>query len=143
MVLIKWLKWACPCLTTFNFQLWSLTLMGKPRFVVTVLALLLCLISQEIAATSRSLISREQKLCSSSGHECHVRVTWFRKALEMEDYGDQGDESPPHDDYDYDFYRKHGDIPSPGVGHWGEFWIPPSFSRLYTHTRIYIYIYSS
>lgn len=33
----------------------------------------------------------------------------------MEDYGSQDDEAPLDDDYD--FYRKHGDVPSPGAGH--------------------------
>ncbi|KAL2339466.1 hypothetical protein Fmac_007406 [Flemingia macrophylla] len=70
------------------------------RFVLIVLLhLLLSLIMcQEVAATGR-LRSKE-----GCGIACHVKY-------------DQAYVSPPHDDYDYDFYRKHGDIPSPGAGH--------------------------
>lgn len=84
---------------------------SKPKFVLIVLVLLLCLMCQEIAATGRL---RSNEGCTSAGTACHVKVTGLHEALETKDYG-QGDESPPH--YDYDFYRKHGDIPSPGVGH--------------------------
>lgn len=40
--------------------------------------------------------------------------------------------SPPVPDYD-DIYRRQGDVPSPGIGHW-------YMSCLYTHTYIYIHI---
>lgn len=39
-----------------------------------------------------------------------------RKLLDMEGDYSSGDETPPHNDYDY--YRRQGDVPSPGVGHW-------------------------
>ncbi|KEH35557.1 hypothetical protein MtrunA17_Chr3g0128851 [Medicago truncatula] len=85
---------------------------SKLIFMLIVLPLLLSLMCQEIAATSR-LRSKESS-CTSLGIACHVKVT-------VMDYSDQGNESPPppSDDYgyDYDFYRKHGDIPSPGAGH--------------------------
>lgn len=83
---------------------------SKPGFELIVVALLLSLMCQEIAATSRL---RSKESCSSSGIACH---SGSHKLIEMEDYG-PADKSAPHDDYDYDFYRKHGDIPSPGAGH--------------------------
>ncbi|RDX93548.1 hypothetical protein CR513_24174, partial [Mucuna pruriens] len=83
------------------------TLGSKPRFVLIVLPLLLLLslMCQEIVATDRL---RSKEGCTSTGIACHAKV------LEMNEY-DQAYVSPPHDDYDYDFYRKHGDIPSPGA----------------------------
>ncbi|KAJ1429797.1 hypothetical protein SESBI_08204 [Sesbania bispinosa] len=85
---------------------------SKPRFVFIVLPLLLSLMCQEIEATSRL---RSKENCGIIA--CHVKITGLHQTLEMEDR--QGNQSPPHDgyDYDYDFYRKHGDIPSPGAGH--------------------------
>lgn len=79
--------------------------------MLIVLPLLLFLMCQEVAATSRL---RSKENCASAGIACHVKVTELHKM----DYSD-GNESPPHEDYgyDYDFYRKHGDIPSPGAGH--------------------------
>lgn len=88
---------------------------SKPRFVlIIVLPLLLSLMCQEIVATGRLRSKKEG--CVSTGIACHVKVTGSHDPLEMDEYG-QAYVSPPHDDYDYDFYRKHGDIPSPGVGH--------------------------
>nr|KYP39432.1 hypothetical protein KK1_039267 [Cajanus cajan] len=80
---------------------------SNPRFVLIVLlTLVLSLIMcQEIVATGR-LRSKE-----GCGIACHGKVTGSHNPLEMEEH-DQA-----HDDYDYDFYRKHGDIPSPGAGH--------------------------
>lgn len=77
--------------------------------------------SQEFSATSRRSIWRED----ITGGEYNERVdATARELLKKkmvrinEDYGGDGDnESPPRDYSDYDFYRKHGDIPSPGVGH--------------------------
>ncbi|KAK7317026.1 hypothetical protein RJT34_00906 [Clitoria ternatea] len=80
---------------------------SKSRFVLIVLPLLLSLMCQEIAATRRL---RSKEACTSSDIACH-------NPLEMDEYGHGYDVAPPHDDYDYDFYRKHGDIPSPGAGH--------------------------
>lgn len=74
---------------------------SKLRFMLIVLPLLLSLNCQEIAATSR--LRSKESTCESNGIACHVKVT------KMEYSDDQG--------YDYDFYRKHGDIPSPGIGH--------------------------
>lgn len=86
---------------------------SKPRFVlIIVLPLLLSLMCQEIVATGRLRSKKEG--CVSTGIACHVKVTGSHDPLEMDEY-DQAFVSPPHDDYD--FYRKHGDIPSPGVGH--------------------------
>ncbi|CAL5204222.1 unnamed protein product [Lathyrus oleraceus] len=80
----------------------------KPRFIMfMVLSLVLFLMCQEISATSR-LRSKENS-CISSGIASHVEVS-------VMDYSDEGNGSPPPPD-DYDFYRKHGDIPSPGAGH--------------------------
>ncbi|OIW20032.1 hypothetical protein TanjilG_31950 [Lupinus angustifolius] len=91
--------------------------MGKrgfePRSVFIILALFLTLVCIEIGATSRL---RSEEDCTSAGTACHVKGIGLHEALESKDYG-EGDESPPHSDYDYDFYRKHGDIPSPGAGH--------------------------
>lgn len=65
---------------------------------------------QEIAATSK--LRSKKNTCSSIGISCHVKVA-------VAEYIDQGDGFPSRDDYDYeyDFYRKHGDIPSLGAGH--------------------------
>ncbi|KAJ0044717.1 hypothetical protein Pint_06640 [Pistacia integerrima] len=38
-----------------------------------------------------------------------------RKLLNIEDDYNSEDETPPQNDYDY--YRRQGDVPSPGVGH--------------------------
>lgn len=109
-------------LTTFEVILWSSTLSfnnkmtssgSKLRFMLIVLPLLLSLMCQEIAATSR--LRSKEITCKSNGIACHVKVT------KMEYSDDQGSGTPPPNDdygYDYDFYRKHGDIPSPGIGHW-------------------------
>ena len=80
--------------------------------MLIVLPLVLFLMCQEVAATSRLRSSKES--CASKGIACHVKV----KGLHEMDYN-ESNESPPRDDYgyDYDFYRKHGDIPSPGAGH--------------------------
>lgn len=81
---------------------------SKTTFMLIVLALLILslIMCQEIAATSR--LRSKESTCISTGIACHVRATVM-----------ENDESPPQDDYgyDYDFYRKHGDIPSPGAGH--------------------------
>ncbi|ESW09618.1 hypothetical protein PHAVU_009G142300 [Phaseolus vulgaris] len=82
---------------------------SKPRFVLILLPLLLSLMCQEIVATGRL---RNKEGCSSTGIACHAKVN----PPQMDQY-DEAYVSPPHDDYDYDFYRKHGDIPSPGAGH--------------------------
>lgn len=84
--------------------------MTKPLFMLIVLHLLLSLLCQEMAATSR--LRSKESTCTSPGISCRVKVA-------AAEYVDQGDGSPPRDDYDYeyDFYRKHGDIPSPGAGH--------------------------
>jgi len=84
---------------------------SKPRFVLIVLPLLLlllCLMCQEIVATGRL---RNKEGCASTGIACGSF-----DPPQMDQY-DEAYVSPPHDDYDYDFYRKHGDIPSPGAGH--------------------------
>ncbi|WJX34516.1 hypothetical protein P8452_22623 [Trifolium repens] len=83
---------------------------SKLNFMFIVLSLVLFLMCQEIESTSR--LRSKESTCTSTGIECHVKVT-------LMDYNDQGNGSPPSDDYgyDYDFYRKHGDIPSPGAGH--------------------------
>ncbi|KAI4306948.1 hypothetical protein L6164_030185 [Bauhinia variegata] len=86
---------------------------AKPRFVLVVF-LVMFLVT---AATSRSLSSSKKKCTSSTA--CHLRFAATlheHKHLEMKDYG-QGDEAPPYDDYYHDFYKKHGEVPSPGVGH--------------------------
>lgn len=42
--------------------------------------------------------------------------SYSRKLLGMEnDYSGGGNEPPPEDDYG--FYRRQGDVPSPGLGH--------------------------
>ena len=88
----------------------------KPRFVFLVLAiLLLCLMCQEIAALRR-LSSKEV----AGNYDAKIPEGLKKKKQEVmreADYGGGSDEAPPHEDYDYDFYRKHGDVPSPGAGH--------------------------
>ncbi|KAI9110709.1 hypothetical protein K1719_018147 [Acacia pycnantha] len=80
----------------------------KPRsfvFVVVIaICLVLCLMSQEISATSRRLIIRREDVAGGNYND-KISTTH------------QDDESPLHDYSDYDFYRKHGDVPSPGAGH--------------------------
>ncbi|QCE15351.1 hypothetical protein DEO72_LG11g2361 [Vigna unguiculata] len=86
---------------------------SKTRFVLILLPLLLSLMCQEIVATGRL---RNMEGCASTGIACHAKLTASFDPPQMNQY-DEAYVSPPHDDYDYDFYRKHGDIPSPGAGH--------------------------
>ncbi|KAK7282432.1 hypothetical protein RIF29_11187 [Crotalaria pallida] len=87
---------------------------SNPRFVlIVVLTLVLSLMCQEIASTGRLRSKEGCTTTSSASIACHVKGIGLNEALETKDYG-EGDESPPQFDYDYDFYRKHGDIPSPG-----------------------------
>ncbi|KAJ7965135.1 putative Transmembrane protein [Quillaja saponaria] len=75
--------------------------------MILVVILTLTVLQQRVSATSR-FRSRE---CSDPSFACRYKFTV--KPLDMEEeYPD-----PPPDSYDYDFYRKHGDVPSPGVGH--------------------------
>lgn len=76
--------------------------MKKASVVLLVIVLLiLSLTTQRITAATR-----------------HSKVLWStpptdtRKSLEMED--DPGDDAAADD---YGFYRNHGGVPSPGVGH--------------------------
>ena len=93
--------------------------MLNPNFVLILIVLFHSLMFHEITVEATSRLSSKER-CGSSGIQCHDRVRELHnKAIGMQDYG-QGDEAPPQpagDDYDYDSYRKHGDIPSPGVGH--------------------------
>ena len=86
----------------------------EPSFALIVVMLFLSLMFQEIAATSRSLCSKQEG-CNANT-KCNNKAT----TPETEYYAQEGDhQAPPMqtDNYDYDFYRKHGDIPSPGAGH--------------------------
>ncbi|MED6208145.1 hypothetical protein PIB30_042409 [Stylosanthes scabra] len=97
--------------------------------VIVIIAIVVCMMCQGIAEARSRLRSMKNEGCNSDGGiACYVNVkasffsssssSRLHKAIEMEDYGTPGSfESPPADDYDYDFYRKHGDIPSPGAGH--------------------------
>ncbi|KAK7353535.1 hypothetical protein VNO80_18984 [Phaseolus coccineus] len=87
---------------------------SKPRFVLILLPLLLSLMCQEIVVATGRLRNKEG--CAYTGIACHAKVTGSHDPPQMDQY-DEAYVSPPHDDYDYDFYRKHGDIPSPGAGH--------------------------
>ncbi|MED6140690.1 hypothetical protein PIB30_095836 [Stylosanthes scabra] len=94
--------------------------------VIVKIAIVVCMMCQLGITEARSrLRSMKKEGCNSDGGiACYVNVkasffsSRLHKAVEMEDYGTPSSfESPPADDYDYDFYRKHGDIPSPGAGH--------------------------
>ncbi|PPD85235.1 hypothetical protein GOBAR_DD17834 [Gossypium barbadense] len=46
---------------------------------------------------------------------CQMELTRTRRVLEKQDYSGY---VPSPDDYDYNgFYRRQGDVPSPGIGH--------------------------
>ncbi|XVF41227.1 hypothetical protein PTKIN_Ptkin01aG0263600 [Pterospermum kingtungense] len=83
----------------------------KPSFLLLIaLLLLLSIMSQCKVATSRFS-------WSSCGPACQMELTRTRtrKLLEIQDYSRY---VPSPVDYDYnDFYRRQGDVPSPGVGH--------------------------
>lgn len=79
----------------------------KASHVALILLVILCLTIQTA--------TRNSELCSSG--TCHLDITagTRRPDLDMK-YDTTGDHIEAADDYS-DFYRKHGDVPSPGVGH--------------------------
>ncbi|KAE8733407.1 Potassium transporter 2 isoform 1 [Hibiscus syriacus] len=63
------------------------------------------------------LTSSSRRLAEATGRLSSPAKTRTRELLEMEhDY--PGDVPSIPSDYDYnDFYRRQGDVPSPGIGH--------------------------
>ncbi|XVE86032.1 hypothetical protein DITRI_Ditri18aG0003700 [Diplodiscus trichospermus] len=78
----------------------------KPRFPLLAALLLFSIMFQWQVAT-----------CSRFSWSCdpaclQMELTRTRKLLDMQD------SVPSQGDYDYnDFYRRQGDVPSPGIGH--------------------------
>ncbi|OAY46376.1 hypothetical protein MANES_07G139800v8 [Manihot esculenta] len=77
--------------------------MAKASALLLTLVLLMSLMFQCKVAT------RIGKDCAPA---CLVERRGTEKHLDMED--DSGDESGQGD---YDYYRRYGDVPSPGIGH--------------------------
>ncbi|XWS65607.1 hypothetical protein CRYUN_Cryun05aG0128200 [Craigia yunnanensis] len=83
-------------------------LMNPRSLLLIALLLLLSIMFQCKVVTSRFSWST----CDSA---CQMELTRTRKLLDMQDYSGY---VPSSGDYDYnDFYRRQGDVPSPGIGH--------------------------
>ena len=84
--------------------------MMKPRFLLLI-ALLLLLSIMFPCKVAASRISW-RSTCDSA---CQMELTRTRKLLDVQDYSGY---VPNPGDYDYNgFYRRQGDVPSPGIGH--------------------------
>ncbi|OMO89996.1 hypothetical protein COLO4_19450 [Corchorus olitorius] len=90
--------------------------MAKKKGNVLLLLALLLILSTTMfhcnMATSRFSWSCDHQSACDPGQKESTRT---RKPLDMQDYSGY---LPSPSDYDYnDFYRRQGDVPSPGVGH--------------------------
>ncbi|WRX12431.1 hypothetical protein QQP08_004918 [Theobroma cacao] len=82
--------------------------MIKPNFLLLAVLVLFMMFQCKVASSSRFSWS-----CDPA---CQMELTRTRKLLDMQQKY-SGDVPSPAD-YDYnDFYRRQGDVPSPGVGH--------------------------
>ncbi|KAL5732982.1 hypothetical protein ACOSP7_032325 [Xanthoceras sorbifolium] len=89
--------------------------MMKSRITLVRFALVLLLLCS-LSAFQCSLISRDLKVSNIGGK---VMVVEDDDRMEKNDYGSAGGDyggAPPQDD-DGNYYRRQGDVPSPGVGH--------------------------
>ncbi len=84
------------------------------RRVLKAIAVLLVLVILSLTIQRITAATRYSKICSPA---CHLEVRGTRKPLEMEAKigEDIGEDDAVGDDYDV--YRRHGDVPSPGIGH--------------------------
>ncbi|GMY08372.1 hypothetical protein FCV25MIE_03611 [Fagus crenata] len=80
------------------------------RRVLKAIAVLLVLVILSLTIQRITAATRYSKICSPA---CHLEVRGTRKPLEME--AKIGEDDAVGDDYDV--YRRHGDVPSPGIGH--------------------------
>ncbi|QHN82674.1 hypothetical protein HN51_059268 [Arachis hypogaea] len=89
----------------------------KIEAIVVILAIVMCIMMCQ--GTTAEATSRLRSMKKEGFNvKASLLSSRLHMSMEMEDYGTPSSyESPPADDYDYDFYRKHGDIPSPGAGH--------------------------
>ncbi|QHO16382.1 hypothetical protein HN51_032101 [Arachis hypogaea] len=88
----------------------------KIEAIVVILAIVMCIMMCQGTTEATSRLRSMKK--EGFNVKASLLSSRLHKTMEMEDYGTPSSyESPPADDYDYDFYRKHGDIPSPGAGH--------------------------
>lgn len=84
----------------------------KASLVLTISLLLFSLMLQCKEAT-RFGSSFRPGLCNCEA--ATVAASETRRLLDMEGDYNSKDETPPQNDYDY--YRRQGDVPSPGIGH--------------------------
>lgn len=77
--------------------------MGRKELKASVVLLAIVLVILPLTIQRITAATRYSKVWSPTG---------TRKPLEMED--DPGDDAAADD---YEFYRRHGGVPSPGIGH--------------------------
>lgn len=82
--------------------------------VALILLVTLCLTIQAITTVLATRKLYYSEVCSSG--TCHLDITAGSKRLPLDMKYHTGDVEAHEDDYS-DFYRKHGDVPSPGIGH--------------------------
>lgn len=85
--------------------------MARREFKAVAVLIVLVVLSLTIQRITAA--RRYSKVCSPG--RCHLDVKGNQKPDDLDIEDDPGDDAAGDDDYD--FYRKHGDIPSPGVGH--------------------------
>lgn len=78
---------------------------------VVMVVFLMFLMFQCKVATSRRIGKGCALACNDHVHEAAGTAGSTRKPADMEDYGDGNGQG------DYDYYRRYGDVPSPGIGH--------------------------
>lgn len=89
---------------------WMAEKVWKGSFLL-VLAVVFCSIFEwRVAATFKA----------SATHVYNFRETGPRKTLNLWENLKEVSAKDPVVQEDYDFYRRHGDVPSPGVGHWSD-----------------------